>query len=219
MDLRALLSRRPSPTPSRAPFALPALLDRLSERWWSLPPRVRATVLVVAVVVALAAVGRGATTSPWGPPRQVLVAAVDRPVGGALGPDDVRTASWPDDLVPADAIAPDDLPVEARLRGFVAAGTVVTRQHLATGMAGLVDDGEAAVAVPADGLPLVRGGDVVDVVAAHPDGSGVRVASAARVLAVEDAFVWLGVAQAQVDAVAAAGAAGRLTLAVRPAPT
>ena len=114
-----------------------------------------------------------------------------------------------------DTAAPDGTPL--RLAGPVRAGAVLTRGALATGVAGLLDDGDAAVAVPVDGLPTVTAGDRVDVVATRNDGTGARVASAARVLAVDGAFLWLGVPTDRVDAVAAAGAAGRLTLAVRPA--
>lgn len=208
---------RRRPAPSGAPLALPPVLDRVAEQWWATPPRVRAGVAVALVVVALAVVGRGAAASPWGPPRPVLVAASDLPAGRPLTPDAARSTTWPAALVPDDALVADDLTGDARMAGPTPAGSVLTRRHVASGLAGLVAEGHAAVAVPLDGLPRVRAGDLVDVVAASPDGAGRRIANAARVLSLEDGFLWLGVATDQVDAVAAAGAAGRLTLAVRPA--
>lgn len=192
------------------------MLDRVSERWWRLSPRLRAVVLMALCVVVLALVGRGATTSPWGPPRQVLVLQADLPAGAPVGPADVDHVEWPAGLVPADAVA--ELPEDARVRGPAAADAVLTRRHLVSGLAGLLDGDEAAVSVPLDGLPAVVAGDVVDVVVATPDGAGHRAATAARVVAVDAAFLWLAVDRQQVDAVAAAGAAGRVTLAVRAAP-
>lgn len=225
MDLprlpRPTTRRRPAPgRPGAhgAPFVLPPVLDRVAERWWALSPRWRATLLVTLAVVALGLVGRGATASPWGPPRPVVVAAVDLPAGHPLSPGDGRRASWPTDLVPTDAIEADELAVMAdhRLAVPVPAGAVLTRRVLVQGVAGLLHEGESAVAVPVDGLPSVAAGDVVDVVASRTDGGGQRVATGARVLALDGAFLWLGVPGDRVDAVAAAGAAGRLTLAVRP---
>lgn len=225
MDLprlpRPTSPRRPAPgRPGAhgAPFVLPPVLDRGAERWWALSPRSRAVVLLALAVVALGLVGRGATASPWGPPRPVLVAATDLPAGHALSPGDGRPTSWPAELVPADALDADDLAAAAdhRLAVPVPAGGVLTRGALVRGVAGLLHDGESAVAVPVDGLPSVAAGDVVDVVASRTDGGGQRVATGARVLALDGTFLWLGVPVDRVDAVAAAGAAGRLTLAVRP---
>lgn len=200
-----------------APIALPAALDRAADRWWALPPRARAATLLVVVVLALALVGRGATASPWGPPGPVLVAATDLSAGDPVGPADVRVATWPTGLVPDGALtAPSDLPADARAAGAVSAGAVLTPHLLADGVAGLLSDGRAAVPVPGDGLGSVRPGDRVDVVATAMDGSGRRVATGADVLAVDGEQLWLGVDADAVDAVAAAGAAGRITLAVRP---
>lgn len=212
------LPRLPLPGHSgrtRTPLALPGVLDALAERWWRLPPRARTVVAGVVVLLVLALVGRGATTSPWGSPREVLVAATELDAGQSLTPDRVRQATWPAALVPHDALTPDDLPTDARLQAVTTAGTVLTRRHVVAGIAGLVRAGQAAVAVPLDGLPSVIPGDRVDVVSTTPDGTGHRLASDAGVLAVDDGFLWLGVDRADVEAVAAAGAAGRLTLAVR----
>lgn len=221
------LPRLPRPSPGRrrsgggAPPALPRLLDAFVERWWRLPPRVRVGIGLLVAVAALALVGRGATASPWGPPRTVLIAATDLATGQALTPGVTTSASWPAALVPDDALSADDLVAPAgdvRVAGPILAGSVLAHRHVVTGIAGLVDDGQAAVPVPVDGLPpRVVAGDLVEVVATSPDGVGQRVASAARVLALDGGFLWLGVPADRVDPVAAAGAAGRLTLAVRPA--
>lgn len=200
---------------SATPVALPAALDHVSERWWRLSPRARAVVLAVLCVGVLALAGRGATASPWGPPGQVLVLTSDLPAGATVGPTDVEHAQWPSELIPADALS--ELPEDARVHGPAAADAVLTRRHLVSGLAGLLESGEAAVSVPLDGLPQVAAGDVVDVVTATPDGAGHRAATAARVVAVDHAFLWLAVDHGHVDAVAAAGAAGTVTLAVRPA--
>lgn len=220
------LPRLPRPLPRRrrsrggAPPPLPRVLDGLVERWWRLLPRVRLGIGLLVAVAALALVGRGATASPWGPSRTVLVAATDLATGQALTPGVTASASWPTALVPDDALSADDLATadgDVRVAGPIVAGSVLVRRHVVTGIAGLLDDGQAAVPVPVDGLPQVVAGDLVEVVATSPDGVGRRVASAARVLAVDGGFLWLGVPADRVDPVAAAGAAGRLTLAVRPA--
>lgn len=204
-------ARRPWPT-TGPPLALPVLLDRLSERWWRLSPRWRAAVVMIGIVAVLAVAGRGAARSPWGPPVPVLVTAVDVPAGAPVV--DVRTADRPADLVPPDALtAPPD---DARARGPIPSGTVLTERHVASGVAGLVGPGEVAVSLPRDGLPPVEAGQAVDVLATRPDGSGSRVAEAARVLAVDDAWVWLAVRTEQADAVAGAAGTGQLRLAVRP---
>lgn len=212
MDLSRLSPRVPSGTP----VALPALLDRASERWWRLPPRVRTILVVVMALLALALVGRGATRSPWGPPTEVLVPAADLAPGDVVGPDAVRRTTRPADLVPADALTGvDQLPDDARLRGAAPAGTVLTRRHLAAGLAGLVAADEAAVPVPRGGQPPLRAGQVVDAVVTTVQGTGTRVAGDARVLAVDADWTWLAVPADRVDVLAGAATSGQLVLAVR----
>lgn len=209
------LSRLPLPRRPGTPVALPPLLDAVSERWWALPPRFRQLVIAVGVVAVLALAGRGATTSPWGPPVTVKVLAHDLPAGSPLTAADLVAARWPADLVPSDAIT--ELSAQARLRAPGVAGSVLTDRHVAAGTAGLLpDDGSVAVSVPMDGLPALATGDVLDVVATATDGSARRVATAARVVAVDGAWLWLAVARDDADAVTAAGATGRLSVAVRP---
>lgn len=196
---------------------LPAWLDRLSERWWGLPPRARATLVVVAIVLALVVVGRGATRSPWGPPVPVLVATADLEPGAPIDPGQLRAAQWPADLVPDDSItALADLPDDARVRSSVPAGAPLTGRHLVSGLAGLVAPGHVAVSVPRDGLPIVPTGARVDVVTAGVHGESARVTAGARVLALDGDWVWLGVPAEQADAVATAAVTGRVLLAIRP---
>lgn len=194
------------------PFVLPAVLDRVSRAWWQLGPRLRGALVAVAVVALLALAGRGASTSAFGPPVEVVVAGRDLAAGAVLDGAAVARRTWPADLVPDDALTDA---AGGRLRGPVVAGQVLTERHLVAGLAGLLEPGQAAVAVPLDGLPVVVPGDVVDVVAATPDGRGQRAASGVSVLAVDSGWLWLGVPDAAVDLVAASGAAGRLSLGVR----
>lgn len=215
MDLTRLprpFARPGAPWRGRPP-ALPPLLDRLSRAWWQLGPRLRWALVTAGVVGLLALAGRGASTSAFGPPVEVLVASRDLTAGTVLDGAAVTRRTWPADLVPDDAITSPD---GRRLRGPAVAGQVLVERHLAGGLAGLVAPGHAAVAVPVDGLPDVAPGDLVDVVAATPDGRGQRAASGVEVLAVESGWLWLGVPDSAVDLVAASGAAGRLSLGVRP---
>jgi pilus assembly protein CpaB len=202
---------------SGGPPVLPAWLDRLSERWWGLPPRARAALVVAGIVLALVAIGRGATRSPWGPPVPVLVAAADLEPGVPVGAAELRSAQWPAGLAPNDTItALADLPADARMRSAVPAGTPLTGRHLVSGLAGLVAPGHVAVSVPRDGLPIVPTGALVDVVTAGVHGEAARVTAGARVLALDGDWVWLGVPAEQADAVATAAVTGRVLLAIRP---
>jgi len=216
MDLARLRDLLPGLT-TGGPPVLPAWLDRLSEWWWSRPPRLRVALAVLAVLLALVVVGRGATRSPWGPPVPVLVTAVDLEPGVHVDGHDLRTVPWPAGLVPDDAVtALADLPDEARVRSAVPAGTPLTVRHLVSGLAGLLESGQVAVAVPRDGLPVVPTGARVDVVTAGVHGEAARVTAAARVLALDGDWVWLGVPAEQADSVATAAVTGRVLLAIRP---
>lgn len=212
MDLPNL-RRRPS---GGTPVALPPVLDRLSEWWWARSPRVRAGLLLLVVLVALAAVSSGAVRSPWGDPTTVLVAGADLAPGDRLDPGAVSRATRPDALVPADALTElDDLPARARVRGLVPAGTVLTHRHVAGGVAGLLEVGEAAVPLPRDGHPPLRAGQLVDAVVTTARGTGARVATGARVLATDATWAWIAVPTDRVEALAGAAGSGHLVLAVR----
>jgi len=204
------------PGGSGPPPALPDLLDRALERWWRLPPRVRAAA-VVAVLLLLAgtAVARVAR-SPWGPPVLVAVATRDLPVGATLG-GAVATARRPASLLPADAAVPGGIPDDATLAIGVVAGTVLTERHLRPG--GPLADlrpGLAAVGVPVEALPGAAAGRLVDLVVTRTDGGGVVVAADVRVLSVDGELAWLAVPRAAAPDVAAAAGRGLLTAALLP---
>lgn len=188
------------------PPRLPELLDRASDRWFGLPPRVRAAVLALGATVVLVLAGAGAARSPWGPPVPVLVAAVDLEAGAPLGPEHVRTARRPARLVPDDALTGLDAVAGARAAGMLVAGTVLTARHVAGGDA--VTDalaaGRAAYAVERASLPPLRIGQRLDLVAGDLEGRGRTLARDVRVVGVGDGTVWLDVARDDAPAIAAA---------------
>lgn len=191
------------------PPELPALADRLSEAWFSLVPRVRAALLVAGALVLLLVTGTGAARSPWGPPVEVLVAAVDLTPGAAIGPEDVRVERRPAGLAPDDVVTGPSQVDGAHVAGTVVAGSVLTARHLAGAdpvTAGLAD-GRVAYPVDAATLPPLQVGQRLDLVASEFDGRGRTLARDARVIAVADGTVWLDVARE--DAAAIAGAAAR----------
>lgn len=198
------------------PPSLPVLLDRASERWWGLAPRLRGiVVLVVLLALATTAVGRVAR-SPWGPPVTVAVATRDLAVGARVS-GAVATARWPASLVPADAVAPAEVARDATLALGVVAGTVLTGRHLRPGgpLADLAP-GLAAVPVPLDALPGVTAGRRLDLVVARADGGGLVVAADARVLALDGGLAWLAVPRAAAPDVTAAAGRGLLSGALLP---
>lgn len=210
--------RRPTvPTrraPDRGPFVLPAVLDRLSDTWWSLPPRLRVALGVVAAVAIVAAAGVRGLAAPHGPERDVWVAEEALPAGTTLDdhPALVRT-SRPDQLVPRH---PADAPT-GRLTGPLPAGAVLAEEHLAeAGIGDLAGPDRVAVPVPPDALPPVALHDRLRIIVTGPDGSGRVVADDAEVLALDEDATWLATApDASVD-VAAGGSRGTLTATVLP---
>ncbi|MBW3621698.1 MAG: SAF domain-containing protein [Actinobacteria bacterium] len=200
---RLLLSRSPWHGPSPV---LPGALDRAVDRWYGMPPRVRAGVLVAGVVALLLLAGAGAARSPWGPPVPVLVTTVDVPPGEGLSADHVRTERRPAGLVPEDAVRDLVGLPEPRAAGLLLAGTVLTGRHLAgvdPATAGLAD-GRAAFPVDAAALPPLRVGQRLDVVAGDLEGHGRVLARDARVRSIVDGVVWLDVARDDAPAIAAA---------------
>lgn len=196
------------------PPSLPPVLDRLLERWWTLPPRARAAaVLAAAVLVVGGAVGR-VVRSPYGPPVAVAVVVRDLAVGTPLA-GSVATERRPAGLVPADAVV--EVPADATVAMGVVAGTVLTARHLRPG--GPLADlpvGTAAVAVGADAVAGATPGRRVDLIVTRPDGGGAVAAADARVLATEGDRVWLAVPRAAAPDVAAAAARGLLSAALLP---
>lgn len=206
-DLRSTARRRlAGPLP-----ALPRQLDELSERWWSMPPRLRVG-LTAGVCLLLACLPLVRTArSAWGPPVTVWVAATDLAAGTELGPDTAVAALRPADLVPGDALdGPDGV-----LTTAVIAGSVLTERHRAESLAAMLPRGHVAVPVPMDLQPQVAAGAVVDLLTAGFDGSGRVLVVGGRVLQVDGAFIWVAVPEDAAADAAAAAADQRLVFAVR----
>lgn len=184
-----------------APVALPAVLDGVAERWWSLTPRARATVGVALAVVALGAVLARTLLSPYGPPTTVLVAARDLTAGEALSADAVERRVWPRDLMPTDALSEP----AGRVAAFVPAGAVVTARHVEVrGPAAALVAGTVALPVPLDLVPDLPVGARVDLLAVGRDGEGVVLARDAAVLLRDEAATWVAVGRDEAAGVTAA---------------
>jgi hypothetical protein len=96
----------------------------------------------------------------------------------------------------------------------VPADTPLTAAHVTdAGMAGLVAAGRVAVPLPRDVAPGIEAGAVVDVLSAGQQGAG-RLASGARVLAVDEAHLWVEVARDEAPDVAAAAGWGAVSIAL-----
>jgi hypothetical protein len=197
------------------PVALPGGLDRWSERWWALRPRTRALTLAALLAVAALLGPARLATSPHGPPTTVLVASRDLPVGHELAPDDLRPATWPQDLVPAGAVTEP----RGTVTGPLPRGAVATDAHLAppgSGIGAAVPAGRAAVTIPAELLPPLPAGARIDLVAPDVDGTPHVVAGAATVVTSEAELVWVAVEPSDAPAVAAAIARGQVVAILRP---
>lgn len=195
------------------PFALPRLLDRASEAWWSLSPRLRAVAIALAAGAIVVLGLSHAAATPYGPPTTVLVATRDLPAGHQLTRDDLRRTTWPTDLAPPDRLER----AEGRLAGALPEGLPATRRHVADdGVAAGLPDGSAAVPIPIDGLPTLSVGNRVEVVGRDLDGRAIVLAQTGSVVAIDDADVWLAIPTAQAADVAAAGASGTVTVVVLP---
>lgn len=204
-DLLARL--RPTGGPWHGPPPrLPALLDRASERWFGLPPRARGAVLVAGAVALLLLAGAGAARSPWGAPVPVLVLAVDVDAGETVTADHVRVARRPAGLVPDDALRALGDVATPRAAGMLLAGTVLTTRHLAGDdpVTGGLAEGRAAYPVATAGLPRLRAGHRLDLVAGDLEGRGRTLARDVRVVVVTGDTAWLDVAREEAPAIAAA---------------
>ena len=193
------------------PLALPPWLDRVSERWWRLAPRWRATIAITAAVAVIVAGLAHAAATPYGPPTTAYVAARDLPAGHVLEAGDLRRTTWPRDLVPHDGLEGP----EGRLAAAIPEGTVATRRHLADeGVAAALPPGQAAVPVPIDGLPELGVGSRVEVVSRDLHGHATVLARESTVVAIDATDVWFSVPTASAPDVAAAGASGLVTVVV-----
>ncbi len=190
-----------------------AALRRRLHRRWVLHRR-----WLVAAVVGLGVLLALRTLAPAPPPSTEVVAAVhDLGSGRRLGADDVTTRTVPDELVPSGAVVDLDEALGRVVAGPVRAGEVVTDRRVLGG--GLVQAHPGTVAVSArladpSARRLLRVGDLVDVVAASPQGRAASVvASAVPVVALpgpDDGSAG-GVAGQE-----ASGAGGLLVVAVDP---
>lgn len=190
-----------------SPPALPDQLDRLAERWASLPPRTRFAVGIVGVIAILLLAGAGAARSPWGPPVETLVATRDLPVGHRLGPGDLEPARWPADLAPPAVVDTDGRTLTVGLP----VGMPVTPDHLGDGgPAARLRDGEAAFPLTLDEGVTLQPGQLVDLVAGDASGGGLRLADAARVITVDGPSAWLAVDRDDAPGLAGASAWGRI---------
>jgi pilus assembly protein CpaB len=190
---------------------------------WRVVAGIGAVVLaVVAGVVAGRPEGGGQAAAASG--VAVLVLARDLPAGAVPGGADLRTVLLPAPAVPADAVPPaaGGGGAVGPLAVAVRRGDVLTGRQLGAGWA-------PAGALRAYSLPVGDGveagplapGDRVDVLTAA-DGRARTVLRAAPVLRLlpggdgRAALVVLGVAAGQAEALAAARAAGTLTLVQAP---
>ena len=195
-----------------------------------------AVAAITAIVVAQDLTALHRRAREFGPPREVVVAARDLPLGATVHAADLDTVTRAESEIAPDAVTTDDDAIGRVVAVPVLAGSVVFTGHLAPagrdGLDGLVGPGTRAVRIqPADGLqPPV--GAVVDVLVAFDPafGGGGRaaiVASAARVLAVDAtdtddptasglAGVTLLVTEEEARELAFATANGVVTLALAP---
>ncbi|MBW3657621.1 MAG: SAF domain-containing protein [Actinobacteria bacterium] len=188
------------------PPSLPDLLDRASERWFGLPPRLRSVLLAGVGLLLLLVAGAGAARSPWGPPVAVLVTTLDVQPGQALDPATVRTERRPARLVPDDAVRDAGALGRSRAAATLLAGTVLTTRHLAgeDAVTGTLAEGRAAYPVEAATLPPLRPGQRLDLVAGDLEGRGRTLARDVRVVSITDGTVWLDVARDDAPVIAAA---------------
>lgn len=195
--------------------------------WWTLTV---ALALVTAAVVgsSVGTATRGARA--WGRNRVVWV--VQRPVaaGDVLTASDVRRTALPRGVVPQGALDAAASPLGDASRIALTVGEVVLRDRLAVrgarGIAAMLPDGWCAVALANDEhTPLVRVGDVVDVIAtfdvgddittASSDAPAVPVASGAQVVAVAPRTLTVAVPEDDAARVSFAMAKGAVTVVLR----
>ncbi len=195
-----------------APLVLPPWLDALSDRWWGLPPRTRTIAAACLAVTLLSGAALRTAASPYGTPVAVLVAAEDLPAGAELDAGAFQHTRWPGELVPGgyrvDPTGTLTVPLPA--------GAILTDAHVTDrGLGGLLAATDSAVPLPAELVPPLPVGTVVQVVATGVDGAGTVLADRAEVIAGDGGSLWLAVPHAAAADVAAAGLRGSVALAVR----
>jgi Flp pilus assembly protein CpaB len=179
-----------------------------------------ALALALVTGVFIAGVVRGAEdrAARFGDVRTVLIAKRALPQGAVVRAVDVVDRAMPAAFIPDGRL--ETQPVGRTVVVPVAAGEVLLASKLApaglSGVAALLRPGERALALPAGpGTPPLSLGNRVDVLATAPDGSAADVvARAARVVGVDERAVTIAVHPDDAPAVAAALAAGTVTLAL-----
>src|SRR5689334_18931082 len=160
-----------------------------------LPGEVRRRVLVhrrplAAALTALAVLeALRSVQPPAAPTAQVWTAAHDLAAGRVLAPDDLRPTSYAPGSVPGGAIADPATVVGRTLAGPLRRGAPVTDLSVVARPLTTAYPGRVATPVRlADGavVDLLRAGDLVDLVAADPQGrvAARTVASRVRVIAI-----------------------------------
>lgn len=167
-----------------APPVLPVALDRAAEWWARRPPRDRITLAATAagLVVLRGIVGDGAASVT------VLVAARDLAAGTTITAADLERQPRPSALVPSGAVDADEA-VAGRLSGPLPAGAVLASAHLAPAHpTDLTPHGQVALAIPAEELPPLAVGTIVDLHGGN--GGGVH---GGVVLGDLDGMTWIAV--------------------------
>jgi Flp pilus assembly protein CpaB len=197
------------------------LLRRRPQLWWLL---VISVALMAGWLAANVVARAERTRAGWGATQAVVVVDRARRAGEALRPGDVAVVERPRAVVPADALGA--LPPDAVLRADVVAGEVLVARRLApsglSGVAAMLPPGTRAVAIPTEAglVPPLAPGDRVDVLVALPAEAagggppGFAVATAALVVAVDDAGVTVAVPRDVAPRVAVALGQGAVTLAL-----
>lgn len=188
---------------------MPAPIDGALEGWWRLPPRLRTLAATLLLVGLVAATAVRASRSPWGAPRPVVVATSDALAGQSLDAAAPVLADRPGDLVPPDAVS--TMP-EGLLARDIAAGAVVTGDHVTAGLADLLEPGEVALPLDTE-LPAMPPHARLDVLGLGFDGTGQRLGRA-RLLARDEPWTWIAMDADDAAAVAAARATGGVHVAV-----
>lgn len=182
--------------------------------------------LACGLAAGSVATGLTALAPTPAPTTPVVAAARDVRGGSVLTADDLAVVELPSELAPAGALTDPAAAVGRSVAGPVREGEALTDVRL-LGAALLPDGPEVAtpvrVAEPAT-TALVRAGDVVDVLAAAPEGgpAAATVVSAVRVLSVplaaddagEGALLVVAATRSAAARLAAAAVTGRLSVVV-----
>lgn len=208
-------------------------LRRSALLWWTAAAVVGA---LTAAVVAQSLSRVEAESARWGRMQRVWVMHQPIEAGVALTRGDVGLESRPRGLVPAGALDAASSPLGRAARIELTAGQVLVATHLAGGAvrgpAAAIAPGRLGVGIPSGpGMPPVRVGDQVDVLAtfdvggsdlegaaAQPDSTAppsFSVAVDAEVLVVSPTTITVSVDALDAPRVAFAVARGAVTLALR----